>query len=648
MALKGPNIKLNIRGKLLLLLTLPVAGLLFFSANSALDRYDLAGKMGDLEVLALLSTKLGALSHELQKERGMTAGYLASSGVQFANELPLQRKDTDQVYKELQVALKDFNRGAYETGIGETLDEQANFLKDLASKRNSITSQKITAADAIGFYSNTISSLLNVPHRATTMSDDATVARRALAYSNMLQSKERAGRDRALLSNAFAANSFNPGLAARYLANSAEEKTYLSEFLFTATPEQQSFYKSKHTGQAVNEVSRLKRVANEGTDGRKLGVKAGHWFSVSTSRIDLLKDVEDKLATDLSASAERLRVNSQLNFYLFIGLAIGGVLVALVLAYFTVRNITRSTGRLASAVAKVAGGDFDARSKVESGDELGELSKAFDNMLEERVGGLVKAEKESEMLNGSVIALLRSVSQLGKGDLTAMAPVNEDITGALADAINQMSGGISNTLGQVDMASQQVRSASKAAINITEASKESVLDTAKGMGEIRGTIQETAKRIKSLGERSQEIGGIVKLIDDISERTNVLALNANMQAAQAGEAGRGFMVVADEVQRLAESSKQATDKISKLINTMQVETGDTISTMDKVIEEVVQGGELAEQAALQMDKTEQTVAKLDELGVQLAQQVAAFTLPESARQTAKQAAAGEEQLKAVG
>jgi methyl-accepting chemotaxis protein len=228
-------------------------------------------------------------------------------------------------------------------------------------------------------------------------------------------------------------------------------------------------------------------------------------------------------------------------------------------------------------------------------------------------GKYLRTEQENEMLNNSVIAILRAVSQLGKGNLTVKVPVNEDVTGALADAINAMADSTAKTLGGVSTISQEVRSAS-------QDGRETVLSTAKGMNEIRGTIQETGKRIKRLGERSQEISGIVKLIDDIAERTSVLALNANMQAAMAGEAGRGFRVVADEVQRLAERSKEATDQISKLVNTIQTETNDTMVTMDRAIGEVVKGGELAEQAA-------QQVTHLDELGEELIASVETFTLP---------------------
>ncbi len=225
-----------------------------------------------------------------------------------------------------------------------------------------------------------------------------------------------------------------------------------------------------------------------------------------------------------------------------------------------------------------------------------------------------KKHKENEELNDSIIDIMRTVAKTAQGDLTIQAPVREDITGALSDAINSMSESTARTLANVTNVSREVRTASQEGRN-------TVLQTSRGMNDIRSTIQETGKRIKRLGERSQEITGIVKLIDDIAERTSVLALNANMQAAMAGEAGRGFRVVADEVQRLAERSKEATDQIGKLVNTIQAETNDTMLTMDRAISEVVKGGELAEKAAAQ-------VTLLDELGGTLLESVQAFKLPE--------------------
>jgi twitching motility protein PilJ len=143
----------------------------------------------------------------------------------------------------------------------------------------------------------------------------------------------------------------------------------------------------------------------------------------------------------------------------------------------------------------------------------------------------------------------------------------------------------------------------------------------KGMSNIRETISEVEKRIKRLGERSQEISQIVNLINTISERTHVLSLNASMQAAVAGEAGRGFAVVAEEVQRLAENSRNATQQIANLVQNIQIETNDTINTVNKTIDQVVQGSEMATRSGEQMRETQATTARLVQLVEQIASSV---------------------------
>jgi methyl-accepting chemotaxis protein len=337
-----------------------------------------------------------------------------------------------------------------------------------------------------------------------------------------------------------------------------------------------------------------------------------------TNALQALADYQSRLVDEAGQESARAYM---LNRNLMIALGLIALALGSVLAYFTARHITRATGHLHATVQRVANGDYTARAQLKTGDELEVLGNAFDGLLNERVATLAQKEKESELINNSFIELMRAVSKLSKGDLTVKATVREDITGALSDAINTMAESTGKTLAGVTAVSYEVRSAS-------QEGRDTVLSTARGMNEIRGTIQETGKRIKRLGERSQEIGGIVKLIDDIAERTSVLALNANMQAAMAGEAGRGFRVVADEVQRLAERSKEATDQIAKLVTTIQAETNDTISTMDRAIGDVVKGGELAEKAA-------QQVTHLDELGGELLESVQSFKLPEEQLQAGR-------------
>ncbi len=335
--------------------------------------------------------------------------------------------------------------------------------------------------------------------------------------------------------------------------------------------------------------------------------------------------------------------------------------------FFFFGRIAQPISDLEDIVTRVAEGDFTARARIKTGDELETLSSAFNGLLDDRLTALAKAEKENEMLNNSIIELLKASFQLSQRDLTVQVPVTEDVTGPLADAINQMATETSKVLlnvrritDEVEAATQQVKiqadnvskvaeaeravvdatmaelSAAAEAMNkiaevaqscneiavqatrSTQTALATVTSTVDGMGEIRETIHETEKRIKRLGERSQEISSIVDIINNIAERTHVLALNASMQAAAAGDAGRGFSVVADEVQRLAESSRNATSQISALVKNIQLETNETIATMDRTIQQVIEGSRLAERAGEQMKETQNTISNL----VQVVEQIA--------------------------
>ncbi len=279
--------------------------------------------------------------------------------------------------------------------------------------------------------------------------------------------------------------------------------------------------------------------------------------------------------------------------------------------------------------------------------------------LQETVDAQRKAEEENERLNDSVINILQAVSSLAQRDLTVRAPVTPDVIGTVSDSINLLADetarvlkGVTGVAGQVSSVSDSVSSqaaqvsqtaeaerqsvqkmfktlfeatqtmnqvaalaeqsneSATQATEVTEDALQTVDNTVTGMESIRETISETEKRIKRLGERSQEISGIVNLINTISERTHVLALNASMQAAVAGEAGRGFAVVAEEVQQLAESSRNATEQIATLVNNIQIETNETIDTVNRTISQVVDGSEQAQQAGEQMRKTQEITAEL--------------------------------------
>ncbi|MFA4780548.1 methyl-accepting chemotaxis protein [Xanthomonas perforans] len=262
----------------------------------------------------------------------------------------------------------------------------------------------------------------------------------------------------------------------------------------------------------------------------------------------------------------------------------------------------------------------------------------------------------------AIMRLLDEISSLGEGDLTVKASVTEDMTGAIADAINyavdelrHLMTTINDTSAKVAVSTQETQATamqlaeaagqqanqittaseriSEIAASIEQVSRNStesaevaqrsvviaaegagvVRETIQGMDQIRDQIQETSKRIKRLGESSQEIGSIVELINDISEQTNILALNAAVQAASAGEAGRGFAVVADEVQRLAERTSSATRRIEGLVQTIQADTNEAVSSMEQTTSEVVSGARLAEDAGTALTEIERVSNALNNL-----------------------------------
>ncbi|MBN2887406.1 MAG: methyl-accepting chemotaxis protein [Chromatiaceae bacterium] len=274
---------------------------------------------------------------------------------------------------------------------------------------------------------------------------------------------------------------------------------------------------------------------------------------------------------------------------------------------------------------------------------------------------------QSERDEQAILRLLDEMGNLADGDLTVQATVTEDKTGAIADAINyavealralvttindtasrvshsaqdsrsisarlaessasqseriaQASAAVQSLTVQIDEVARHAGESAEVAsrsVEVAGRGAQTVRDTILGMDAIRDQIQETSKRIKRLGESSQEIGEIVELIDDIADQTNILALNAAMQAAMAGEAGRGFAVVADEVQRLAERSRNATKQIEVLVRTIQADTNEAVSSMELSTSGVVEGANLAENAGDALREIENVSAYIADLTKRIA------------------------------
>jgi methyl-accepting chemotaxis protein len=347
--------------------------------------------------------------------------------------------------------------------------------------------------------------------------------------------------------------------------------------------------------------------------------------------------------------------NSQLQTALLL-LAMSALFVFLIQ-----RGITRQIRSMRETFEQISVGNYDARAEVYSRDELGMMAQATNKMLANTLS-LIQSREERDRIQQSILKLLDDVSGVAAGDLTKEAEVTAEMTGAIADAFNYMLGELRTIIGAVQdttarvntsayhvrevteslaessqTQSQRVLAASNAlqamaqsirkvaeqanaAAKVAEdalaaalAGGDSVRRTVAGMENIRRHVQETARRMKRLGESSQEIGEIVQLISEISDRTSILALNASIQAAAAGESGKGFAIVAEEVERLAERATEATQRITVLIQSVQTETKEAISAMEATTREVVEGSAVASEAGERLSLIETVSQHISDL-----------------------------------
>jgi len=334
------------------------------------------------------------------------------------------------------------------------------------------------------------------------------------------------------------------------------------------------------------------------------------------------------------------------------------LLAAILVALLFSRALTKQVRNIREVFSRIGIGDFNARVDVVSRDEIGQMAQGLNAMLDNTLT-LIQSREDRDQMQRSVMKLLDEVSGVADGDLTAEAEVTAEITGAIADSFNFMiaelrtiigevqstTGGVtdlassvrtqmetlsssserqakeildaSETIGSLADSAQRVSqnasgSAAAAARSVENArlGAEAVKGTIAGMQAIRGQVQETSKRIKRLGESPQEIGEVVQLIGDIAERTSILALNASIQAASAGPAGRGFGVVAEEVERLSERAAESTKRIATLVKTIQAETNETVTAMEATTHQVVAGSERANQAGTVLREMSEVVEQL--------------------------------------
>ncbi|MCP5197602.1 MAG: nitrate- and nitrite sensing domain-containing protein [Gammaproteobacteria bacterium] len=562
--------------RLSIMLFVPILFMLFFSVTAVLDKLRLAGEMSAVENLATLTIKAGALIHELQKERGMSAGLLGSKGLQFHDEVIRQRTDTDQRIVDLQRFLENFDSQAFGEEFNTALNSVLNQLQQIQDKRKEISALNIAVKQAIDYYSGLNASFLNLIAYVAKETSHGEVATQATAYLGFLQSKERSGIERAILSNTFASHVFEPGMFNIFSKIVAEQDVYMALFTSLATPGQRAFYKDVMTGQFIEETTRLRKVAFDKANTEIQDVDARYWFEMQTGKIELLKKVEDKLASDLIDKADHLGVQAKWSFILSSSIT----LIAFVITLVSIRVIKKPLREVVEAANRIAHGDLTNKLESRFHDEIGRLLQAMQIMQD----SLQKTVGEVRIATHTVNTAAAEMAQ-GSADLSQRT---EEQASALEETASSMEELTSTVRQSADNAGQANRLA-EAARNQAEQGGQVVDQAVAAMGAIHVS--------------SRKIADIIGVIDEIAFQTNLLALNAAVEAARAGEQGRGFAVVAGEVRKLAQRSADAAKEIKVLItdSATKVEDGSRL---------VEQSGQTLQEIVIAVKKVSDIVAEM--------------------------------------
>lgn len=369
---------LSIRAKILLITFPLLAGLFYLIFIRTLDSLSLAQSMDNLEKGVTLSTRISYLVHEIQKERGNSSGFLANQDQAFRNQLNDQRILTDEQYDNFKSAIADPELAGIVADNKQTINELSRLLREIEQIRTEVDQIRLTSNQAIDRYTEINTYALNALDQVIPTSENSEVTREVQAYINFLKSKERAGIERAIGSQAFSLGTLNAELYRRFSTLVAAQNSYIDAFLLTANASGKSHYENTVKGSAVDEVNRMRDLMYQNTDMDEDPI---YWFATITKKIELLKNVEDFLTDQVVARAGSLAEVANREFWAFLIVTILLVVIDLLILFAVLSNLLGNINLLSGFAQKIEKGNLSETVDINAKDELGQFAGVLNNSV---------------------------------------------------------------------------------------------------------------------------------------------------------------------------------------------------------------------------------------------------------------------------
>lgn len=551
---------ISIKLKMVLIVIVPIVVILISLGVSSYKNYLEVKTLSQIQEMIGFAQKSSLLVHNLQKERGASAGFISSKGAKFSKELSGIRKDTDQTLIELQSYYASMKLDAYSHDLKSKIHNAVQNLQKLQSVREQVSSLSVEVGVPVAYYTKTNNDFIFSIQEIAKMSSNAHMNNLISAFVNFLASKERAGLERAVLSSTFSGNKFASGFYEKFIALLSEQKTFMDKFLFLAPDDLKAFYKQALNVESVNKVQEMRKTALANPNGG-FGIDSSYWFATITSKIDLLKKVEDRVSLSLEERVGELKDNAFYN--MLFGLMLSVVAVGFIAGfsfYISKNLITRIRDFKDEIEDIIISKDFSKNISYNGSDEIASIRKSAKHLvsvvyesMQEAKDSLAISEKHSlesqKQLEANRLAL-GLTELLSKGALSGVGEVQSGIIDTMSalENINAKNVQTQDVVKDVEYSTKEMRHS---------------------LASIEQKMQGSIENSSALNESVNEITNVIALIKDISEQTNLLALNAAIEAARAGEHGRGFAVVADEVRKLAERTQKATSEVEVNVNLLK-------------------------------------------------------------------------------